>query len=106
MLAAPVCLYCLDGGQSDGWPTQKMTWPREVAGVRVADSKFTRIAAEALLDCSPAFLLNHAMPTFHFGALIGREQKMTVDEEILFLACALHDLGLTTRCQGSLPFEI
>jgi len=80
--------------------------PRELAGVRVADSKYTRIAMEALLDTSPGFLVNHAMRTFYFGALIGRHEKMQCDMELLFLACALHDLGLTPKYEGSRPFEI
>jgi hypothetical protein len=60
----------------------------------MVDSKFTKIAAEALLDSSPAYLVNHAMRTFFFGALIGRQEKKYFDGEVFFLACALHDLGL------------
>lgn len=78
----------------------------DVAGIRAADSKYARIAMEALRDTSPPFLLNHAMRTFYFGALIGRHEKMRVDAELLFLACALHDLGLTPKYEGSRPFEI
>ncbi len=69
-------------------------------------SKFTRIALEELLDCSAPFLVNHAMRTFFFGMLIGRQQKLSFDGELLFLASALHDLGLTQKYQGRLPFEI
>jgi hypothetical protein len=72
----------------------------------VVDSKFTRLAVEALTDCSPSFLVNHAMRTFYFGALIGSRQNLSFDGEIFFLACALHDLGLTQKYQGTQPFEI
>jgi hypothetical protein len=72
----------------------------------VTDSKLTRVAAEALLDCSPPFLVNHALRTFFFGALIGRQQNLSFDGEVFFLACALHDLGLTPKYQGTMPFEI
>ncbi len=109
MITQAVCLGCLKGAQTEtdsSWPTAQVKWPREIAGIRIADSKFTRIAAEALLDTSPAFLVNHALRTFFFGAMLGRQQKLTFDSELLFLACALHDLGLTPKHAGSLPFEI
>ncbi|HLJ46160.1 MAG TPA: HD domain-containing protein [Bryobacteraceae bacterium] len=80
--------------------------PSEVARVRVIQSKYTRTAFEALLDCSPKYLVNHAMRTFFFGALIARQNQVTFDGEIFFLACALHDLGLTQKHAGPLPFEI
>jgi hypothetical protein len=112
-LATQACVCCLDTAQTGqksasaaAWPTQHVNWPREIAGIRVADSKLTRTAAEVLLDSSPAFLVNHAMRTFFFGALIGQRQKLSFDGELLFLACALHDLGLTPKYGGALPFEI
>ncbi len=46
------------------------------------------------------------MRTYLFGALVGRAAGVRVDEELLFRACAMHDLGLTDRFMGELPFEI
>jgi hypothetical protein len=40
------------------------------------------------------------------GALTGRARGQHFDEELLFLACILHDLGLTERFEGDMPFEI
>jgi hypothetical protein len=100
------CAQTGPGSGSAAFRTERTRWPREVAGIRIVDSKFTRIAAEALLDSSPAYLVNHSMRTFFFGALIGRQKKLPVDGEIFFLACALHDLGLTPKYAGTLPFEI
>jgi hypothetical protein len=37
---------------------------------------------------------------------VGRTLGQKVDEELLYLACILHDLGLTKQFQGDLPFEI
>jgi hypothetical protein len=112
-LAIPPCLCYLEPSpaaqesqSAARWPTPQVDWPREVAGIRIVDSKFTKIAAEALLDSSAAYLVNHAMRTFFFGALIGRQEKKSFDGEVFFLACALHDLGLTPKYQGALPFEI
>jgi hypothetical protein len=41
-----------------------------------------------------------------FGSLIGRALGQQFDDEVLYIACILHDLGLTERYQGKLPFEI
>lgn len=79
---------------------------REVAGVRLIDSKFARAAMELCRDVSPPYLFNHAMRTFLFGSLIGKARRQTWDAEVLYLACVLHDLGLTSRFVGDMPFEI
>jgi HD domain len=80
--------------------------PPEVAGVRLVDSKIAKSATELSRSVSPPYLFNHAMRTFIFGSLVGRARKQKFDEEILYLACVLHDLGLTERFAGDPPFEI
>ena len=55
--------------------------------------------------CTP-YLFNHVVRTFLFSSLTGHALGQRFDEELLFLACILHDLGLTERFQGDLPFEI
>jgi hypothetical protein len=82
------------------------TAARVVAGIRPIDSKLARAATELCRDVSPSYLFNHAMRTFLFGALIGRAGGQTWDAELLYLACILHDLGLTPRFAGDMPFEI
>jgi hypothetical protein len=77
-----------------------------VAGIRLIDSKLARAATELCREVSPPYLFNHAMRTFLFGALIGRASGHAWDGELLYLACILHDLGLTSRFAGDLPFEI
>jgi hypothetical protein len=80
--------------------------PTAVAGVRLVDSKIAKIATELTRTSSPAYLFNHAVRTFLFGSLVGRARRQSFDEEVLYLACILHDLGLTEQFQGDLPFEI
>src|ERR1700683_2533250 len=109
-LAAPASLCCLDLSSTAQAQTP-VAWKlpalaTEIAGTGVVKTKSPRLAVEALLDCSPPFLVNHAMRTFYFGALIGHHQNLSLDGEVFFLACALHDLGLTPKYQGTLPFEI
>lgn len=80
--------------------------PSVIAGVRIVDSKIARTATDLSWSASPQYLFNHALRTFVFGSLIGRALGQTFDEEVFYLACILHDLGLTSRFQGDLPFEI
>lgn len=70
------------------------------------DSKIAKEATELSREVSPPFLFNHAMRTFLFAALTGKALQRNYDEELLYLACILHDLGLTERFAGDLPFEI
>jgi hypothetical protein len=81
-------------------------FPSAVAGVRLVDSKIAREATELSRTVSPPYLFNHAVRTFLFGALVGRARGQSFDEELFYLACILHDLGLTERFEGDLPFEI
>ena len=80
--------------------------PSVVAGVDLVDSEIARLATELSRAISPPYLFNHAMRTFLFGSLVGRALGQKFDEEILYLACILHDLGLTERFEGDPPFEI
>lgn len=77
-----------------------------VAGIRVVDTTIAKAADELSRSVSPRYLYNHAMRTYLFGALIGRAAGLAFDEELLYLACILHDLGLTERFIGARPFEI
>jgi hypothetical protein len=80
--------------------------PTVVAGIRMVDSSIARKAVKLGRECSAPYLFNHAVRTFLFGSLAGRALGQHFDEEQLFLACILHDLGLTDRFQGDLPFEL
>jgi hypothetical protein len=80
--------------------------PRLVAGVRLVDSAIARDATELSRSESAPYLFNHAVRTFLFASLIGRAGRQRFDEELLYLACVMHDLGLTGRFEGDLPFEI
>jgi HD domain len=82
------------------------SFPSTVAGVRLVDSKIARDATQLGREAYPPYLFNHAVRTFLFGSLIGKKLRQRFDEEVLYLACILHDLGLTDRFEGELPFEI
>jgi len=79
---------------------------KTVAGVRLVDSALASKATELARGCSPEFLFNHAMRTYLFGAITGRSQGLQFDEELLYVSSVLHDVGLTEKFMGLLPFEI
>ena len=80
--------------------------PKAVAGVPIIDSAIAKQAAELSREVSPPYLFNHASRTYLFGALMAQSMKLKPDLELLYLACILHDLGLTDRYMGDKPFEI
>jgi hypothetical protein len=80
--------------------------PRKIAGIPMVDTMIAKAANALAQSASAPYLYNHAVRTYLFGALIGRAAKLKVDEELLFLACVLHDLGLTQQFMGTRPFEI
>lgn len=87
-------------------PSASASIPSVVAGVRIVDSEVARKATELSRSVSPPYLFNHAVRTYIFGSLTGKALGLKFDEEVLYLACILHDLGLTERFVGKLPFEI
>ena len=84
----------------------KGSLPKVVAGIAFVDSKIATEATKLAQEASPPFLFNHAARTFLFGALTGKASGLKVDHELLYIACILHDLGLTGQFVGDLPFEI
>ena len=82
------------------------TLPASVAGVRMVDSEIARQAVDLARTVSAPHLFNHCLRTFVFGSLAGQAARAHYDEELLFVACVLHDLGLTDKFMGDLPFEI
>lgn len=79
---------------------------KEVAGVRIPDSKLAREATELVRDVSSPLVYHHALRSYVFAELIGRARGLTYDSEVLYLGTVLHDLGLTERFEGALRFEV
>jgi hypothetical protein len=80
--------------------------PGTVAGVNLIDSEIAKWATDFSRAVYPQYLFNHAVRTFLFGSLVGRALGQKFDPEVLYLACILHDLGLTEKFRSDLPFEI
>lgn len=59
------------------------------------DSGVARLAEERVREVSSPVMHAHCLRTWCFAALIAQRDGLQHDEELLYLACVLHDLGLT-----------
>jgi hypothetical protein len=74
--------------------------------LKLPDSRICRDALQMVASVSPPFLLNHCIRGYVFGAALGARDRIRFDPELLFLACVMHDLGLTTEHDGPDDFEL
>jgi hypothetical protein len=77
-------------------------WRRAAFGADAAfdlpdppDSSLARLAEERIRELSVPTLYAHCLRTWAYAALFAQRDKVAHDEELLYLACVLHDLGLT-----------
>jgi hypothetical protein len=68
---------------------------QNIAGIEIPDSKLATGAADLLHEYGNALLWNHSHRVFLFGSLLGREEKLKFDSELLYISALFHDLGLT-----------
>ncbi|WP_334189301.1 hypothetical protein [Noviherbaspirillum sp.] len=69
----------------------------DLASLRIPDSGTAQQAERLMRGLSPLWLANHCMRTYLWGAISAQARGIRFDEELLFVASALHDLGLTPR---------
>ena len=72
----------------------------DLDGVRIPDSRIARDAEELCREVSPPHLLQHCHRTYLWGSLLGGQGGIRYDEELLYVASLLHDLGATSRYPG------
>lgn len=74
------------------------------------DSNTPSAALHLLVDVSQAYLANHCVRSYLFArelaAANGLRSDVDYDDEVVFLACILHDLGLTDYGAGDQRFEV
>src|SRR6201984_188574 len=67
------------------------------SAVVIPDSLLAKEATEILREYSTDLLFNHSVRVYLFAAEQGRQQKLRFDAELLYIAAAFHDLGLTKK---------
>jgi hypothetical protein len=75
----------------------------DLAAIRIPDSGLCKSASELLASASEPWLVAHCLRTFLWAAILGKKGQHRFDEELLFVASALHDLGLTSTGSGLSP---
>jgi hypothetical protein len=82
----------------------------QAAEWNLPDSVICSAAFTLAEDVSPAFLHNHCIRSYLFGRELASAQGLRggidYDEETVFLAAILHDLGITPYGQGDQRFEV
>jgi hypothetical protein len=64
------------------------------------DTALAKAAEERVRELSKPALYGHCLRTWAFAALFAQRDRVDHDEELLYLACVLHDLGLTDAHDG------
>lgn len=68
--------------------------------LRIPDSPTAIRAAELCMQLSPLWLTHHCTRSYLWGSLLAMREALTYDEEFLYIAAMLHDLGLTPTHWG------
>lgn len=77
--------------------------PEELAP---AETAATRAALEVVREFSSPALVNHCIRSYYWAASYGRLNRIAYDEELLYVAAMLHDLGLVQAFDNHTePFE-
>jgi HD domain len=82
-------------------------YPTEVVSIRLPVTPLCTKSFELCRSAAPAFLVNHSLRTYVFGALYVSHQGQRFDAETAFVAAMLHDIGLLKEFSTpQTPFEI
>ena len=72
----------------------------------IPDSQLCHKATDLVRALSPEVLVQHGLRSYVFGGALARLDGLIYDRELFFLACIMHDLGLTESCHGPRAFEV
>jgi len=80
---------------------------KQVAGIKIPDSKIAVQAKELLLEHGTDFIYNHSLRVFLFASINGQREHLKYDPELLYVSSVFHDLGLTRKYSSKdLRFEV
>jgi UTP:GlnB (protein PII) uridylyltransferase len=80
---------------------------QNIHGIRIPDSKIARETTEFIRDTENDLLFNHSSRVYYWGALAGQARELKVDQELLYVGCMFHDIGLThEHCSCDKRFEV
>ena len=74
-----------------------MAMPNLASALIIPDSLLAKEATEILREYSTDLLMNHSIRVYLFAAEQGRQRKLRLDPELLYVAAAFHDIGLIKK---------
>ena len=78
-----------------------------LADIRIPDSAAAAEAERLARAESSPMLYAHALRSYFYAALLAALDGLRYDQELLYVGCVLHDIGLTPRFADPLrPFEL
>jgi hypothetical protein len=75
-------------------------------GMPVPDSALARRARACIADVAPEYLVNHSLRAYAWAVELAGHDGRNFDPEILYVAAALHDIGLVPAYDLGGCFEI
>jgi hypothetical protein len=80
--------------------------PVDLAALTVPDSAAARASLDVARRYYTPALLNHCLRSYFLAAAVGQRGGRVIDQELLYVAAMLHDVGLTEPFDSyALPFE-
>jgi HD domain len=70
------------------------------------DTPVARHVVEYVRSCESEPVANHSIRSYVFATLLAEHEGLTVDTDLLFYACVLHDLGTSPSAPGKERFEV
>ena len=75
-------------------------------GLPVPDTALARDARDLVAEVAPPFLVNHSIRAYAWAAALAEHDHAAFDAEILYVAAALHDIGLVPAYDAGGCFEL
>ena len=83
---------------------------RRDSRIDLPDTDIACAAEQLVFDVSPVFVAHHSVRSYLFArelaAAKGLRRDVDYDDELVFLSCMLHDLGVTEHANGDQRFAV
>jgi hypothetical protein len=93
-----------------GYVWQQAAGPSEQADVEFPRTPLAKVAHDLARAAQPDFLYNHSARSYLFTRFAAAARGLTAgqdyDDELVFLSCMLHDIGLTSQADRGRRFEV
>lgn len=75
--------------------------PFDLDRIAIARTDVAQAATALCTEVSDPSLIQHCMRTYFWGSILGHQSRLEFDAELFYVACVLHDLGLTPHAPSS-----